>query len=124
MARFLQSHMAKENTIMPSKPIGGFDLILGHLYNDFWFNRAPIQHGVNACSKCNSLITLHRLEKLVFAFGKITIKTCDVVTCPECLHEVVTYHQNTKKAATKRNLATLFAKLPKIVQVQILGGYK
>ena len=109
---------------MPSKPVGGFDLVLGHLYNDFWFNRAEPQHNVSACSKCDSRVTFHRLEKLVFAFGKMTVKTCDVVTCPSCLHEVVSYHQVTKKPATKRNLAALFAKLPKTIQVQILGGYK
>ena len=110
---------------MPSKSVGGFDLILGRLYNDFWFNRAEPQYNTGACSKCNSLITLHRLEKLVFAFDKMTIKTCDVVTCPTCLNEVLIEHKESpKKPATKRNLAALFAKLPKTIQQQILGGYK
>lgn len=109
---------------MSSKPVGGFDLILGHLYNDFWFNRAPVDHNGPKCDKCHDTTTLHRLEKLVFAFGRMIIKTCDVITCPSCLHEVVSYHQSTKKPATKRNLAALFAKLPKTIQQQILGGYK
>lgn len=110
---------------MPSKPVGGFDLILGRLYNNFWFNRAPIDHAGPVCSKCNSQTTLHKLEKLVLAFGKMTIKSCDVVTCPQCLHEaLVDIAEKPKKPATKQNLTALFAKLPKSVQVQILGGYK
>lgn len=110
---------------MSSKSVGGFDLILGHLYNDFWFNRAEPQHNTGACSKCLSPVTLHRLEKLVFAFGKMTIKTCEVFTCPTCLHEALIEHKaRPKKPATKRNLAALFAKLPKTIQVEILGGYK
>ena len=109
---------------MPSKPVGGFDLVLGHLYNEFWFNRAEPQHAGPKCQKCLSTTTLHSLEKLIFAFGKMTIKTCDVVACPTCLHEVITSHQATKKPATKRNLTALFAKLPKTIQAQILGGYK
>ena len=109
---------------MSSKSVGGFDLVLGRLYNDFWFNRAELQHNAAPCTKCGDFVTLHRLEKLVFAFGKMTIKTCDVVTCPSCLHEELLYHKETpKKPATKRNLAALFAKLPKTIQVQILGGY-
>lgn len=110
---------------MPSKPVGGFDLVLGKLYNDFWFNRAEPDHKGPTCTKCFTVTTLHHLEKLVFAFGKMTIKTCDVVTCPACLHEAIIHHTATpKKPATKRNLAKLFAKLPKTIQQQILGGYK
>ena len=110
---------------MSSKPVGGFDLELGALYNDFWFNRAEPLHNHTACSKptCNGLATLHRLEKLVFAFGKMTIKTCDVITCPVCLHEEVIAHPTTPKCpATKQNLVKLFAKLPKSIQQQLLGG--
>lgn len=110
---------------MPSKPVGGFDLILGKLYNDFWFNRAEPLHNSGKCAKCKSSATLHRLEKLIFAFGKVTIKTCDVITCGVCLHEEIIHHAFTpKKPATKQNLAKLFAKLPKSIQQQILGGYK
>lgn len=113
---------------MPSKPVsGGFQLVLGHLYNDFWFNRAEPQHTYDRpCTKClTRAITIHRLEKLVFAFGKMTVKNCDVWTCRACLNEEVNYHAEApKKPATKRNLSKLFAKLPKSVQQQILGGYK
>ena len=110
---------------MPSKSVGGFDLVLGRLYNNFWFNRAEPQHNAEVCSKCDGLVTLHKLEKLIFAFGKMTIKTCDVVTCPICLHEqLIKTAEAPKKPATKRNLAALFAKLPKTIQQQILGGYK
>lgn len=110
---------------MPSKPVGGFDLILGKLYNDFWFNRAPVDHHGPKCTKCLTPVQLHKLEKLVFAFGKMTIKTCEVVTCPACLHEAIIHTgDKPKKPATKQNLAKLFAKLPKSIQVQILGGYK
>lgn len=108
-----------------SKPVGGFDLILGQLYNDFWFNRAEPQHNSGPCTKCDGLVTTHRLEKLVLAFGKMTIKTCDAFTCPVCLHEQVVFHNAApKKPATKKNLIKLFAKLPKSIQQQILGGYK
>lgn len=106
---------------MPSKAVGGFDLILGHLYNDYWFNRHPPEHNAAACTKCAGLATHHRLEKLVFAFGKMTIKTCDVLTCPVCLHEaLIKAADSPKKPATKRNLVKLFAKLPKSIQQQLL----
>ena len=111
---------------MSSKPVGGFDLKLGALYNDFWFNRAEPLHNYSTCTKytCGGLTTLHRLEKLVFAFGKMTIKTCDLFTCPVCLHEeVVSHTASPKRAASKKNLVRLFAKLPKSIQQQILGGY-
>jgi hypothetical protein len=105
-----------------SKPVGGFDLILGRLYNDFWFNRATPEHNsVVCCEKCNAAVTIHRLEKLVFAFGKMTIKTCDVHTCPICLNEVLMQHtESPQKPATKRNLVSLFSKLPKSVQQSLL----
>ena len=106
-----------------SKPVGGFDLILGQRYNDFWFNRAEPQHYALPCVKCRGRATWHRLEKLVFAFGKMTVKNCDIATCPDCLHEWLLSHTEApKKPATKRNLAKLFAKLPKAIQQQILGG--
>lgn len=106
-----------------SKPVGGFDLILGGLYEDFWFNAATPEHNsAICCSKCRGAVTIHRLEKLVFAFGKMTIKTCEVHTCPVCLHEslAVPPTSSKPKPATKANLVKLFAKLPKTIQQQIL----
>ena len=109
---------------MTSTPIGGFDLVLGKLYNDFWFNAAPPNHWSNEqCSKCSTKVTVHRLEKLVFAFGKMMTKYCIVHTCPQCLHEVLVTQPTTigkPKPATKANLVKLFSKLPKQVQQQIL----
>lgn len=124
-ARILQSYVLKGNTIMSSKPVGGFNLVLGRLYEDRWFNRALINHHGPICSKCSSITTLHRLEKLMYAFGKMTIKTCDVITCSQCLEEaIINIAEKPKKPGTKRNLAAVFAKLPKTIQQQILGGYK
>ena len=109
---------------MTSQPVGGFDLVLGKLYNEFWFNAAPPNHWSDStCSKCSKHVTVHRLEKLVFAFGKMMIKYCIVHTCPSCLHEVLITPPTSKtkpKAATKANLVKLFAKLPKAVQQEIL----
>lgn len=107
---------------MPTKPSGGFDLILGHLYNDYWFNAASPRHNsLEECSKCHASVTIHNLEKIVLAFGKMTIKTCTVYTCPRCLHEELIEHREApKKPATKRNLTKLFAKLPKSIQQNIL----
>lgn len=101
----------------------GFDLVLGKLYNDFWFAARPIIHNsIHGCVKCHALVSVHDLEKLVFAFGKMTIKTCTVHTCPNCLHEVLAVPPTTSKPkpATKANLIKLFAKLPKTVQQQLL----
>ena len=110
---------------MPSKSVGGFDLVLGHLYNDFWFNRASPQHNAEMCTKCDGLVTHHRLEKVILAFGKLIIKECDVLTCPVCLHEeVIMLTPKPKKKATKKNLVSLFSKLPKSVQQSLLLGGK
>ena len=112
---------------MPSKPAGGFDLVLGHLYNDFWFNAAEPNHKSGlTCYKCETgELTLHKLEKVVLAFGKLTIKTCVVHTCPRCLHEVVVNLPDApRQKATKQNLVRLFAKLPKNIQIALLGGGK
>src|SRR3990167_9362197 len=107
-----------------SKPVGGFDLVLGNLYNDFWFNAAHPEHNASIpCTKCATRVTVHRLEKLVFAFGKVTIKHCIVHTCPACLHELLAVPPKATskpKPATKANLTKLFSKLPKAVQQQIL----
>lgn len=107
---------------MPSKNVGGFDLVLGDLYNDYWFNAAPPQHYAESCIKCNGLVTKHSLEKYIFAFGKITTKYCTVFTCPDCLHEVALDSPKKPKAqqATKTNLVKLFSKLSKSVQQQLL----
>lgn len=108
---------------MASKPIpGGFTLELGKLYNDFWFNAATPQHNsFERCLRCNASVTVHKLEKLVFAFGKMTIKYCTVHTCPSCLNEVViAMAEPAKKKATKQNLVKLFSKLPLSVQKQLL----
>ena len=109
---------------MSSKPVGGFDLILGGLYNDFWFNAAPPNHWSSVeCTKCSTRVTVHRLEKLVFAFGKMMMKYCIVHTCPSCLHESLVTpptSMSKPKPATKANLVKLFSKLPKAVQQQIL----
>lgn len=108
---------------MPSKSVGGFDLVLGGLYNDYWFNAAELQHNSHYyCEKCQSATTVHQLEKYVFAFGKITIKYCTVLTCPDCLHERVinSPKKDATKPATKTNLVKLFSKLSKSVQQQLL----
>ena len=109
-------------TPMASTPVGGFALELGKLYNDFWFNAAEPNHtSFFTCSKCSARVVVHKLEKLVFAFGKMTIKHCTVHTCPACLHEeVIAMAEAPKKKATKQNLAKLFAKLPLSVQKQLL----
>ena len=108
---------------MPSKSVGGFDLVLGKLYNDYWFNAAPPRHNSSAlCEKCTAPVTIHELEKYIFAFGKITTKYCTVVTCSSCLHEVQLESPKRPKAyqATKTNLVKLFSKLSKSVQQQLL----
>ena len=109
---------------MPSKSVGGFDLILGDLYNDYWFNAGAIQHSAVACTKCRGAASIHSLEKLVFAFGKMTVKHCEVHTCPDCLHEHIAVPPEKAflryKPATKANLVKLFAKLPKAVQQELL----
>src|SRR5688572_19317926 len=110
---------------MSSKPVsGGFDLVLGKLYNDFWFNAAtPAHNSFEHCKKCSGNITVHKLEKLVLAFGKMTTKNCIVHTCPTCLHEeLIAMSTPLKKPATKANLVKLFAKLPKSIQIAILQG--
>lgn len=109
---------------MSSKGVGGFNLVLGALYEDRWYNRAMIEHNsAKCCPKCNAALTIHRLEKFVFAFGKVIEKACDAYTCPICLNEsVVFYDLAPKKKTSKRNLNKLFAKLPLAVQQQILGG--
>ena len=109
---------------MPSKPAGGFDLVLGHLYNDFWFNAAEPNHNAVCCSKCTGRATLHKLEKVVLAFGKVTIKTCIVYTCPVCLHEEIVEHREKTQKATKQNFVRIFSKLPKPIQIALLGGGK
>lgn len=111
---------------MPSKPVGGFELVLGQLYNDFWFNEQSPNHNGPPCTKCAATTTVHKLEKVMLAFGKLIVRNCTVHTCPNCLHELLhDYHERPKKA-TKQNLVTIFSKLPKSVQATILmkGGLK
>ena len=112
----------------PSKSVGGFDLLLGKLYDDGWFNHEPPRHDVLTCRKCGDAVTIHKLHKFVVAFGHITEKFTEVVTCPACLNEYEhpSYYQDKKRKATKRNLAAIFAKLPKSVQAALLtsGGAK
>jgi len=104
---------------------GGFDLVLGKLYNDFWFNASEPQHRAASCSKCGERATIHSLEKIVLAFGNMTVKSCVVHTCPCCLNEeIVKFHEPAPKKVTKKNLVSLFAKLPKSIQQQLLTGGK
>lgn len=110
---------------MASKSVGGFDLLLGKYYNDFWFNAKMPNHEGPSCMKCHSPLTVHELEKFIFAFGKITVKACVIHTCPECLHEVLAidpYSTNKKVPSTRKNLVAIFAKLPLHMQKSILGG--
>lgn len=106
-----------------SKSVGGFDLILGNLYNDYWFNASSPQHNATHCKKCSlRTITIHRLEKIILAFGKLIVKTCEVWTCTACLNEVLVIAPETQKKvpATKANFVKLFSKLPKSIQQDLL----
>lgn len=105
-----------------SKPVGGFDLVLGKLYNDGWYNFKPPFHNSENCPKCSSPVTLHHLHKFVFAFGNVIEKFTRCTVCPSCLHErqLDTPKQEKRQKATKQNLAKIFSKLPKSVQQQIL----
>lgn len=107
---------------MSSKPIGGFDLVLGKLYNEGWFNFKSPDHNGGWCDNCKCYNTLHHLHKFVFAFGNIIEKFTQVITCPSCLHEqqVDSHLKQKKQRATKVNLARIFSKLPKQVQQQLL----
>lgn len=108
---------------MSSKPVGGFDLVLGHAYNDGWFNEASPLHQGPACHKCMSPVTIFRLEKVILAFGKLITKHCTIIACPDCLHEeLVEYREPNPVKATKKNFAKIFSKLPKEVQAKLLGG--
>ena len=107
---------------MTSQPVGGFDLVLGNLYNDGWFNLKPPEHDQWPCIKCAHSVTIHNLHKYIFAFGQVIEKFTRVATCPTCLHEckLDSQKQEKKQKATKQNLGKIFAKLPKSVQQQIL----
>lgn len=110
-----------------SKPVDGFDLILGELYNDGWFNRCPPRDD-DPCAKCHGTTTIHSLHKFIFAFGQVIEKFTSVVTCPHCLHEceLDSYKKEKRKKATKKNLVTIFSKLSRDMQAALLisGGIK
>jgi len=87
----------EKEPLMPSKPVGGFSLVLGPLYNDSWFNATlPTDSNTELCFKCDSPITIHHLEKFIFAFGLTIRKTCTVHTCSSCLNEEVITKTETK----------------------------
>ena len=111
---------------MSSKPVGGFDLVLGQLYNDGWFNYEPPLHNVLTCAKCNGGTTIHKLHKFILAFGNITEKFTEVETCPHCLHEhqLPSDRKERKQKATKQNFVRIFSKLPKPIQVALLTQAK
>ena len=107
---------------MTNKPSGGFDLVLGKLYNDGWSNAIEPKHHLGICHKCSNIhVVNHQLEKYVFAFGKVTINTCTVRTCEICFHEEILAHKEPPpQKSTKQNLTKLFAKLPKSLQEKLL----
>lgn len=110
---------------MASKSVGGFDLILGHLYNDGWFDESLPEDHIASCSKCYGQITRYHLQKVILAFGHLITKHKVVWTCSECLHEeLVEFHEKPPKKITKRNFERIFAKLPKSTQEQLLKGEK
>lgn len=110
----------------PSKPVGGFDLILGAAYNDGWFNELPPLLTAHAnCAKCRAPVTVHKLQKVILAFGNLITKYQTIWTCPRCLHEELIHHfEPPPLKATKKNFVKIFSKLPKETQILLLGGKK
>ena len=83
---------------MTSKSVGGWDSVLGLLYNDGWVNEASPEHSSpTICQVCNSSATIHKLKKTIPMFGHTVTKHCTVTTCPDCLNEQVMVAKSTVK---------------------------
>ena len=106
---------------MTSKNVGGFQLVLGLLYNEGYYNSRPPHHNSwRKCEKCDSPVTIHDLEKMIFAFGKVILKRKIVLTCPDCLNEVDLYIVLPSKPKKEKTALQRFQSLPKSEQLRLL----
>jgi hypothetical protein len=69
-----------------SKPVGGFDLVLGPLFNEGWWRESE-SYELGQCNKCGSPLMYFPLYREVQAFGKIKTETQTVTACKTCLNE-------------------------------------
>lgn len=108
---------------MSSANVNGFNLTLGLLYEDRWFNaEEPYEDPKLPCERCFSNLTIHKLHKTIFAFGMTIIKRCTVSSCPSCLDEqiIAHYKPKTQKRTPSSNNLAKFKSLPPDIQQRII----